>query len=85
MLADRYNAGALVNKGNCCFAMNELERALEFYREALSNDSSCVEAMYNLGLAYKQLGLFEESLDTFYKLHAIVRNHPHVVCNIASM
>lgn len=40
---------ALVNKGNVLFARNEFEKAREFFKEALSNDSSCVEALYNLG------------------------------------
>ncbi|XP_049528946.1 intraflagellar transport protein 88 homolog [Dermacentor silvarum] len=41
--ADRYNAGALVNKGNCCFANNDLDRAVEYYREALTTEGRCVE------------------------------------------
>jgi tetratricopeptide (TPR) repeat protein len=40
---------ALVNKGNVLFARNDYEKAREFFKEALSNDSSCVEALYNLG------------------------------------
>lgn len=40
---------ALVNKGNVLFAKRDYEKAREFYKEALSNDSSCVEALYNLG------------------------------------
>ena len=40
---------ALVNKGNVMFARNDFEKAREYFKEALSNDSSCVEAMYNLG------------------------------------
>jgi len=27
----------------------DFEKAREFYREALQNDSSCVEALYNFG------------------------------------
>ena len=40
---------ALVNKGNVLFQQKEYEKAREFYREALQNDSSCTEALYNLG------------------------------------
>ena len=32
---DRYNAKALVNKGNCLFVANELERAKELFLEAI--------------------------------------------------
>lgn len=83
IIADHYNAGALVNKGNCCFSEGDLEKARDYYREALSNEASCVEALYNLGLTYKKLSNYEDSLDCFYKLHAIVRNHPQVVYQIA--
>jgi intraflagellar transport protein 88 len=60
---DRYNANALVNRGNVHFQVgighsgcvhisqaNELELARQFYREALANEASCVEALYNLGV-----------------------------------
>jgi intraflagellar transport protein 88 len=40
---------ALVNKGNVLFANKDYEKAREFYNEALQNDSSCIEALYNFG------------------------------------
>ena len=49
MSADRYNPAALINKGNTCFVRQDYDKAEEFYREALRNDSSCTEALYNLG------------------------------------
>lgn len=49
MNADRYNPAALNNKGNTLFAKQDYEKAAEFYKEALRNDSSCTEALYNLG------------------------------------
>lgn len=49
MNADRYNPAALNNKGNTVFAKQDYEKAAEFYKEALRNDSSCTEALYNLG------------------------------------
>ena len=41
---------ALVNKGNVMYNQGDFEKAREFYREALQNDSSCVEALYNFGI-----------------------------------
>ena len=38
-----------MNKGNVLFHKGDYEKAREYYREALNNDSSCVEALYNLG------------------------------------
>ncbi len=40
---------ALVNKGNVFYVKGDYEKAREFYKESLSNDSSCVEALYNKG------------------------------------
>ena len=52
---------------------------------ALENDASCVEALYNAGLCNKKLGLHEEALEDFFKLHSIVRNHSEVVYQIANL
>ena len=49
MTADRYNPAALINKGNTVFVRHDYAKAAEFYKEALRNDSSCTEALYNLG------------------------------------
>lgn len=46
---DRYNAKALVNKGNCLFMNGEYERAKELFLEAIGVEADCVEAIYNLG------------------------------------
>ncbi|MEE6472719.1 hypothetical protein FKM82_009699 [Ascaphus truei] len=47
--SDRYNPFALTNKGNVVFRSGEYEKAAEYYKEALRNDSSCTEALYNIG------------------------------------
>ena len=65
---DRYNAKALVNKGNCLFIALEMERAKELYLESIGVDASCAEAIYNLGLVNKRLGVLKESLQAFEKL-----------------
>ncbi|XP_064628608.1 intraflagellar transport protein 88 homolog isoform X2 [Lineus longissimus] len=85
MQADRYNPAALVNKGNVLFANKEYEKARQFYKEALQNDSSCIEALYNLGLCNKKLARLEDALDSFYKLHAILRNSAQVMYQIADI
>ena len=50
----------------------------ELYAVALENDASCVEALYNLGLCNKKLGMYEDALEIFFKLQTIVRNHSQV-------
>ncbi|XP_077437105.1 intraflagellar transport protein 88 homolog isoform X2 [Vanacampus margaritifer] len=83
MNADRYNPGALVNKGNTEFVKQDYAKAAEFFKEALRNDSSCTEALRNLGLAYKKLNRLEDALDCFLKLHAILRDSAEVMYQLA--
>ena len=37
------------------------------------------------GLTNKRLGRLEDSLDAFYKLHAILRNSPQVMYQVADL
>ena len=37
-----------------------------------------MEALYNLGLCNKKLGMYEDALEVFFKLQTIVRNHSQV-------
>mmetsp|Transcript_13666 Transcript_13666/g.36798 ORF Transcript_13666/g.36798 Transcript_13666/m.36798 type:complete len:844 (-) Transcript_13666:172-2703(-) len=76
--ADRYNARALVNKGNCMFMNDEYERAKEVYLEAIGVSADCLEAIYNLGLVNMHIGKFQEALLAFDKLHSIT----HVNCEV---
>ena len=69
---DRYNAKALVNKGNCLFMKNDFMRAKEQYLEAIGVEADCVEALYNLGYVNKKLNLFMEALQALEKLQTIM-------------
>ncbi|KAK8721074.1 hypothetical protein OTU49_012940 [Cherax quadricarinatus] len=80
-----YNDAALVNLGNCCYQRSDYEKAREHYIAALDIDASCVEALYNLGLTNKKLSRYEDALDSLLKMHAIVRNYPPVVYQIAHL
>uniref|UniRef100_A0A9J8DF30 Intraflagellar transport 88 homolog n=1 Tax=Cyprinus carpio carpio TaxID=630221 RepID=A0A9J8DF30_CYPCA len=81
MSADHYNPAALVSKGNTEFVKEDYEKAPEFYKEALRNDSSCTEkSLYRpAGLTYKKLCRLDKALDCFLKLHAILRNSAPVM------
>ena len=37
------------------------------------------------GLCNKKLGLYEDALEDFFKLHSIVRNHSEVVYQLANL
>ena len=80
---DRYNSKALVNKGNTLFVAEEYDRAKEFFLEAIGVEADCIEAIYNLGLVYKRLGYYNESLQAFEKLHTIIPNSYEVLYQIA--
>lgn len=54
-------------------------------QDALSCESDCIEALYNLGLVNKKLELHEKALDYFNKLQRIVPNHAEVIYQIASL
>lgn len=57
MQHNRYNAKALVNKGNCMFMRGEYDHARSMYQEAMGAEADCLEAIYNSGkiegLAYR--------------------------------
>jgi intraflagellar transport protein 88 len=76
---DRYNSKALVNKGNCLFVNENYDRSKEFFLEAIGVEADCIEAIYNLGLVYKRLGYYNESLQAFEKLHTIIANSYEVI------
>uniref|UniRef100_A0A7S3GJA5 Intraflagellar transport protein 88 n=1 Tax=Palpitomonas bilix TaxID=652834 RepID=A0A7S3GJA5_9EUKA len=83
--ADRYNAKALVNKGNCLIVKGEYERSREMYMEAIGVEANCLEAIYNVGLVNKRLRYFEDALHAFEKLHSMVPSAPEVLYQIASL
>jgi len=82
---DRYNAKALVNKGNCLFIRDELDKSKELYLEAIGVEADCVEAIYNLGLTNRRMGLLVEALQAYEKLQTIVSNAPEVLFQIAHL
>ncbi|CAM9141027.1 unnamed protein product, partial [Sphacelaria rigidula] len=82
---NRYNAKALVNKGNCLFMAKEYGRAKEIFLEAIGVEVDCVEAIYNLGLVNMHLGMANDSLQAFEKLHTIIPNNTEVIYHIANL
>eukprot|EP00756_Hemistasia_phaeocysticola_P061375 Hpha_TRINITY_DN4855_c0_g1::TRINITY_DN4855_c0_g1_i1::g.20295::m.20295/K16474/IFT88; intraflagellar transport protein 88 len=81
---DKYNAKALVNKGNFLYKRGNMDQAKECYLEALSVEADCIEALYNLGLATKGLQQYEESLRVFQRLYTML-DTPEVVYQLANL
>jgi intraflagellar transport protein 88 len=85
LATNRFNPNALVNKGNCFFALDDFISAKELYIEALGIDSTHFEALYNLGLTNTRMGLIVDAKVAFEKLHNIITNDPRVLYHVANM
>lgn len=83
--ADRYNAKALVSKGNCFFASEDYASAKDLYLEAVGVEAGCAQAIFNLGLSNVRLHEPEEAIQAFEKLHSITPNNPAVIYHIADI
>lgn len=83
--ADRYNARALVNKGNCMFMNDEFERAKEVYLEAIGVSADCLDAIYNLGLVNMHIGKNQEALLAFDKLVSITQSQCEVMWQLGDI
>ena len=82
---DRYNAKALVNKGNCLFMAGEFGRAKELFLEAVGVEADCVEAIFNLGLVNVKLGALDEAHHAFDKLHTILPSVPEALFQLGAI
>lgn len=56
-----------------CCRRSEMERAKELYLEAIGVEADCVEAIFNLGLVNKQLGVYTEALQVLSCLNGGLR------------
>ena len=45
-----FSVKALTNKGNCCYAQEDYDKARYYYEEALNIDAGSVEALHNLSM-----------------------------------
>lgn len=83
--ADRYNAQALVNKGNCLYMSGEYNRAKELFLEAIGVEADCVEGIFNLGLTNLKLNAMSEARQAFDKLHTILPSAPEALYQIGAI
>jgi intraflagellar transport protein 88 len=80
---DKYNAQALVNKGNCFMQGGQEEEARNMYLEAIGVDAACVEALYNFGIVSKIMGSYDEALQVLDKLVRLIPKSPEVAFEIS--
>lgn len=83
--SDRYNAKALVNKGNCFYMSGEYNKAKELYLEAIGVEADCVEAIFNLGHANLKLNSLQEAHQAFDKLYTILPNAPEALFQLGTI
>jgi intraflagellar transport protein 88 len=83
--ADRYNAKALVNKGNCLMVAGDYPGAREKYLEAVGVEADCIEAIYNLGLVNLKLNNLQEAQSAFDKLHTSLPAMPEALFQLGSI
>ncbi|KAM9172126.1 intraflagellar transport protein 88 homolog isoform 2-T2 [Pangshura tecta] len=90
--SDRYNPSALTNKGNTVFANGDYEKAAEFYKEALRNDSSCTEALYNIGsfkyhicLEYEIMEDPSQAIEWLMQLISVVPTDSHALSKLGEL
>ena len=85
MRSDRYNAKALVNKGNCLFVAGNYQAARDMYLEAVGVEADCIEAIYNLGLTNIRLNQLDQARHAFDKLHQILPTVPEALFQLGSI
>lgn len=83
--SDRYNAKALVNKGNCLMVAGDNARAREMYLEAVGVEADCIEAIYNLGLVNLKLNNLHEAQSAFDKLHTSLSTMPEALFQLGTI
>lgn len=81
---DRYNANALVNKGNAYFISGDFNLAATLYKEAMQIETS-IQAIYNLGMVSKQLNDLEEAKRCFFKLNGMLANNVQILIQLAEI
>ena len=74
-----------MNKGCCLFGSKQYEKAADYFQEALNVEATCCEALYNLGLVQKKLGRTNDALNSFLKLHTILKNSSQIMWHLADI
>ncbi|CAF0743268.1 unnamed protein product [Didymodactylos carnosus] len=80
---DKFNPASLTNKGNCCFAETDFEKARYYYEEALHIDAGCVEALHNLILTLMKSNQYQRVKDLLHKYTTIQPQNTQVFCLMA--
>lgn len=72
----------LTSLGNVQMAQGRYETAIAHYQQALAVDRTYFTALYNLGLAFQQLGNREKARQWYLEALRARPDHPEVLCNL---
>jgi len=81
--AERYNAKALVNRGNCFFIKEKYNDACKYYMEAIQAEVDCTDAIYNYGLSKLRIKEYADAKQQFEKLLKILPDNPDALYQLA--
>ena len=76
------SAAQRIALGNEALMQKRYETAIEHYRRALAVDATSFQALFNLALAYQQLGQNEEARSWYEQANKVGQGHPEVLCNL---
>ncbi|CAF1310006.1 unnamed protein product [Adineta steineri] len=83
--SDKFNPASLTNKGNCCYAQEDYDKAQYYYEEALNIDAGSVEALHNLILTLIKSRQFQRVKDYLHKYTIIQPDNSQVFCLMAQV
>ncbi|CAF3940589.1 unnamed protein product, partial [Adineta steineri] len=81
--SDKFNPASLTNKGNCCFAQQDYDKARYYYEEALNVDAGSIEALHNLILTLMKSNQYQRVKDLLHKYTVIQPTNAQVFCLMA--
>ncbi|CAF1070793.1 unnamed protein product [Rotaria sordida] len=82
---DKFNPASLTNKGNCCYAQEDYDKARYYYEEALNIDAGSVEALHNLILTLMKSKQYQRVKDLLHKYTIIQPTNAQVFCLMAEV
>ncbi|CAF2190201.1 unnamed protein product [Rotaria magnacalcarata] len=83
--SDKFNPASLTNKGNCCFAQHDYEKARYYYEKALNIDAGCVQALHNLILTLIQSKQYQRVKHLLHKYATMQPDNSQVSCLMAKI
>jgi len=82
---DKNDIDNLFEQGNKCLENSDIEKALEIFKNIIEIDPNNALAHNNLGLVYKEKGLYYTAMEEFEKSVELMPNYYKAMNNIGSV